>query len=67
MFVFTRRRDGAPTASSIEFFIDDTHVDLSARRELTPEVVYNIHIFATNVIGESNSSNVQVYTRLQPG
>lgn len=67
--IYTSRRDGAPTASPLEFIISktQTHVDLSAKRELTPEVVYNIHVFASNAIGESTSSNILMYTRLQSG
>ena len=64
------RRNGAPTINPVKILRErdqGTHVDLSRETELIPEVVYSIRVFATNTIGESNSSNVEVYTRLQQG
>ena len=59
------RRDSAPTADPVSFFSEETIVDLSTKTQLTPHAVYNIHVFAMNGIGESNSSNVVMYTRTQ--
>ena len=50
----------------VKFVTEETRVDLSTRTELTPDVVYRIRVFATNTIGESDSSNDVDYTRF-PG
>lgn len=59
------RRFSAPTLNPVRFVSEETHVDLSIRTDLTPEVVYSVRVFAANIIGESNSSNEVMYARRQ--
>ena len=54
-----------PISSPVRFDIEETETDLSRRTELTSGSVYSIRAFATNAIGESNSSNAIEYTKPQ--
>lgn len=63
--LFYYRRNAAPTANPVSFFSEETIVDLSTKTQLTPNFAYNIYVFAMNGIGESNSSNLVEYTRMQ--
>ena len=49
----------------MKFNTEETQTDLSIRRELTSGNAYNIRVFATNDIGQSNSSNEIEYTKPQ--
>ena len=56
---------GAPTSVPIRFNSQETQIDLSMRTELASGSTYNIRVFATNVVGQSNSSNEIAYAKPQ--
>ena len=56
---------GTPASVPIKFDSEETQTDLSTRTELTSGNAYSIRVFATNDIGQSNSSNEIEYTKPQ--
>jgi hypothetical protein len=49
----------------MKFNSEETQIDLLTRTELISGNAYNVRVFATNIIGESNSSNEIEYVKPQ--
>ncbi len=62
MYLVLCRLIGTPASIPMKFDSEETQIDLSTRTEITSGNAYNIRVFATNVIGQSNSSNEIEYT-----